>query len=50
MIRLQPPDLEGPMLAQLAAVANLSAEAFKGRFLPTVQATTSLSRPTLSPS
>jgi 6-phosphofructokinase len=50
MTRLEPQDFEEPALSRLAAFANLSAEAFKGRFLPTVQATTSLNRPTLSPS
>ncbi len=50
MTRLEPPDFEEPALSRLATFANLSAEAFKGRFLPTVQATTSLTRATLSPS
>jgi ATP-dependent phosphofructokinase / diphosphate-dependent phosphofructokinase len=50
MTRLEPQDFEEPALSRLAGFANLSAEAFKGRFLPTVQATTSLNRPTLSPS
>ena len=50
MTRLEPQDFEEPALSRLAACTNLSTEAFKGRFLPTVQATTSLSRPTLSPS
>lgn len=40
MIRLEPPDLEEPSLSRLAAHTNLSAEAFKARFLPAVQATT----------
>jgi hypothetical protein len=41
MTRLEPQDFEEPALSRLAGFANLSAEAFKGRFLPTVQATTS---------
>jgi ATP-dependent phosphofructokinase / diphosphate-dependent phosphofructokinase len=50
MTRLEPQDFEEPALSRLATFANLSAEAFKGRFLPTVQATTSLTRATLSSS
>ncbi len=39
MIRLEPWDLEEPMLSRLAAHTNLSAEAFKARFEPVVEAT-----------
>jgi len=39
MIRLQPPDLEGPMLAQLAAQTRLSPAEFARRFGPAVAAT-----------
>lgn len=39
MIRLEPWDLEEPMLSRLAAHANLSAEAFKARFQPVVEST-----------
>jgi 6-phosphofructokinase 1 len=48
MTRLEPQDFEEPALSRLAASVNLSAEAFKVRFLPVVQATTSLPRVTLS--
>ena len=50
MIRLEPEDFEEPALSRLAACVNLSAEAFKERFQPVVQATTSLNRVALSPS
>ena len=40
MIRLELADFEEPSLSRLAACANLSAEAFKARFLPCVQGTT----------
>ena len=49
MTRLEPQDFEEPALSRLAACVNLSAEAFKERFLPVVQATTSLHRVALSP-
>ena len=49
MTRLEPPDFEEPALSRLAACANLTAEAFKARFMPMVQATTSLRRMALSP-
>jgi ATP-dependent phosphofructokinase / diphosphate-dependent phosphofructokinase len=39
MIRLEPWDLEEPMLSRLAAHTNLSPEAFKARFHPAVEAT-----------
>jgi ATP-dependent phosphofructokinase / diphosphate-dependent phosphofructokinase len=39
MIRLEPRDLEEPLLSRLAGQTNLSAEAFKARFLPSVTAT-----------
>jgi 6-phosphofructokinase len=42
MTRLEPWDFEEPALSHLAACVNLSAEAFKKRFLPVVQATTAL--------
>jgi 6-phosphofructokinase 1 len=48
MTRLEPQDFEEPALSRLAACVNLSAEAFKARFLPVVQATTSLHRVALS--
>jgi hypothetical protein len=44
MTRLEPRDFEEPALSRLAACANLTAAAFKSRFLPVVQATTSLPR------
>ncbi len=47
MIRLQPPDLEGPMLAQLAAQTRLTPEEFARRFRPAVAAT--IAHPTFSP-
>ncbi|MGH7932135.1 MAG: diphosphate--fructose-6-phosphate 1-phosphotransferase [Candidatus Binataceae bacterium] len=40
MIRLEPWDFEEPSLSRLAAHTNLSAQAFKERFLPTVLQTT----------
>jgi ATP-dependent phosphofructokinase / diphosphate-dependent phosphofructokinase len=40
MIRLEADDLEEPALSRLASHANLCAEAFKERFLPSVRATT----------
>lgn len=40
MTRLELDDLEEPSLSRLAAHTNLSAEAFRERFLPVVQATT----------
>ncbi|MGH7905429.1 MAG: diphosphate--fructose-6-phosphate 1-phosphotransferase [Candidatus Binataceae bacterium] len=40
MIRFEPDDLDEPSLSRLAAHTNLSAEAFKARFLPAVQTTT----------
>ncbi len=39
MIRLEPRDFEEPQLSRLAAHTNLSAEAFKAKFLPSVMAT-----------
>ena len=39
MIRLEPWDLEEPMLSRLAAHTNLSPEAFRARFQPVVEAT-----------
>jgi 6-phosphofructokinase len=39
MIRLQAPDLEAPMLAELAAQTRLSPEEFARRFAPAVAAT-----------
>jgi 6-phosphofructokinase len=50
MTRLEPQDFEEPALSRLAACVNLSAQAFKERFLPVVQATTALPRMALSPS
>ncbi len=44
MTRLEPQDFEEPTLTQLAACSNLSAAAFKVRFLPMVRATTSVRR------
>jgi hypothetical protein len=44
MTRLEPQDFEEPALSRLAACANLTAAAFTSRFLPVVQATTSLPR------
>jgi ATP-dependent phosphofructokinase / diphosphate-dependent phosphofructokinase len=49
MTRLELQDFEEPALSQLAACANLSAEAFKARFLPMVEATTSVRRAALNP-
>jgi len=40
MIRLEMPDFEEPSLAALAAQTKLSAQEFKARFLPVVEATT----------
>lgn len=40
MIRMETRDLEEPTLSRLAAHTKLSAEAFRERFLPCVQATT----------
>lgn len=40
MIRLESADLEEPSLSRLAAHTNLSPDAFRARFLPSVQATT----------
>jgi ATP-dependent phosphofructokinase / diphosphate-dependent phosphofructokinase len=39
MIRLEAQDLQEPLLSRLAAHSNLSAAAFKARFLPAVRAT-----------
>jgi 6-phosphofructokinase len=39
MIRLEPWDLEEPMLSRLAAHTNLSPQGFKARFQPAVEAT-----------
>jgi len=39
MIRLEPHDFEEPQLSRLAAHTNLSADAFKAKFLPSVMAT-----------
>jgi 6-phosphofructokinase 1 len=39
MIRLEPDDFEEPQLSHLAAHTNLSADAFKAKFLPSVMAT-----------
>jgi len=39
MIRLEPDDLEEPTLSQLSVHTNLTAEAFRARFLPAVTAT-----------
>ena len=39
MIRLEPYDFEEPQLSRLAAHTNLSADAFKAKFLPSVMAT-----------
>ncbi len=39
MIRLEPHDFEEPQLSHLAAHTNLSAEAFKAKFLPLVMVT-----------
>jgi 6-phosphofructokinase len=39
MIRLEPWDLEEPMLSRLAVHTNLSPQAFKARFQPAVEAT-----------
>jgi 6-phosphofructokinase 1 len=39
MIRLEIPDFEEPMLSSLSAKTKLTAEQFKHRFLPAVQAT-----------
>ena len=41
MMRLELEDFEEPKLSRLAAQSSLSAEEFKARFLPTVQATSS---------
>ena len=49
MTRLEPRDFEEPALSRLASCANLTPEAFKQRFLPTVQATTTPPRLTLNP-
>jgi 6-phosphofructokinase 1 len=49
MTRLEPADFEEPALSRLAACANLAPDAFRARFLPTVQATTSLPRMALKP-
>jgi len=49
MTRLEPRDFEEPALSRFASCANLTPEAFKQRFLPTVQATTTPARLTLSP-
>jgi ATP-dependent phosphofructokinase / diphosphate-dependent phosphofructokinase len=38
MIRLEPQDFDEPSLSRLAAVANLSPDAFKARFEPSVRA------------
>ena len=39
MIRLEPDDLEEPTLSQLSVHTNMTAEAFRARFLPAVMAT-----------
>jgi len=46
MIRLEPRDLEEPSLSRIAACTTLSADDFKARFQPTVNAT-ALSVPTI---
>jgi ATP-dependent phosphofructokinase / diphosphate-dependent phosphofructokinase len=43
MIRLEPRDFEEPQLSRLAAHTNLSADAFKAKFLPSVIATVQVS-------
>jgi 6-phosphofructokinase len=48
MIRLEARDLEEPSLSRLAAYTNLSPEAFRQRFLPTVQATVAAEGPALT--
>jgi ATP-dependent phosphofructokinase / diphosphate-dependent phosphofructokinase len=45
MIRLEQPDLEEPALSRLARHAQLSSEAFKARFLPSVSALIRGNRP-----
>jgi ATP-dependent phosphofructokinase / diphosphate-dependent phosphofructokinase len=39
MIRLEPDDLEEPTLSQLSVHTNMTADAFRARFLPAVMAT-----------
>ncbi len=39
MIRLEPDDLEEPTLSQLSVHTNITADAFRARFLPAVMAT-----------
>jgi hypothetical protein len=39
MMRLELEDFQEPTLSRLAAHSNLSAEEFKAKFLPAVQAT-----------
>lgn len=49
MTRLEPQDFEEPNLSRLASCANLTPEAFRSRFQPMVQATTTPPRMALNP-